>query len=131
MSLLPEQRDLALVVAATALMWIPYTLALIARGGLMAAMGNRDIAPDIPAWAQRAKRAHANAVENLALFAPLLILASLVIPGDSLVLTMARVYLAARLVHYAAYVAGVPGVRTLAFVVGWGATAGIALELLR
>lgn len=131
MTLLPEQRDLALVVAATALMWIPYTLALIARGGLMAAMGNREAAPELPAWAQRAKRAHANAVENLVLFAPLLILASLVMPGRAAVLTMAHIYLAARLVHYAAYVAGIPGVRTLAFFAGWGATAGIALELLR
>lgn len=130
MTLLPEQLDLALVAAATALMWIPYTLALIARGGLMAAMGNHDAAPDLPAWAQRAKRAHANAVENLALFAPLLLLATIIAPGAASVVLAAHVYLVARLVHYCVYVAGVPVIRTLAFVTGWGATIGIALAVL-
>lgn len=125
-----EQRDLVYVVAATALMWIPYTLALIARGGLMAAMGNRDTATALPAWAERARRAHANAAENLVLFAPLLLLASVVIPGDAAVVIAARVYLVARLVHYGVYVAGVPVIRTLAFFAGWGATVAIVLALL-
>lgn len=125
-----EQRDLVYVAVATALMWIPYTLALIARGGLMAAMGNRDTATTLPAWAERARRAHANAAENLVLFAPLLLLASVVIPGDAAVVVAARVYLVARLVHYGVYVAGVPVIRTLAFFAGWGATVAIALALL-
>lgn len=125
-----EQRDLVYVAVATALMWIPYTLALIARGGLMAAMGNRDTATTLPAWAERARRAHANAAENLVLFAPLLLLASVVIPGDAAVVIAARVYLVARLVHYGVYVAGVPVIRTLAFFAGWGATVAIALALL-
>jgi uncharacterized MAPEG superfamily protein len=34
----------------------------------------------------------------------------------------AKLYLAARLVHYVLYAAGIPTIRTLAFVVGVGAT---------
>lgn len=130
MTLLPEQRDLLLVVAATALMWIPYTLALVVRSGLMAAMGNRANVPAMSAWAERAKRAHANAVENLAVFAPVLLLATLLKPGAPAIAASAHVYLVARLVHYCVYVAGVPVVRTLAFVIGWGATMAIIIALL-
>lgn len=131
MTLSPEQRDLVLVVAFTALMWIPYTIALIARGGLSAAVGNRDALPELWPWAARAKRAHMNAVENLAIFAPLLLLATLHAPGAPGVALDARIYLIARLFHYGVYVAGIPLVRTLAFVVGWGATVALAVLLLR
>lgn len=129
MNLLPEQRDLALIVVATALMWLPYTLALIARGGLTAAMGNRVAVPELPAWSERAKRAHANAVENLVLFAPLVLIGTVVVPGAPMIAAAARVYLVARLVHYAVYVAGIPVIRTIAFFVAWGATLAIAWSL--
>lgn len=129
-ALLPAAYDLAVVTTATALMWVPYTLALMGKGGLMGAMGNRTETVPLPAWAERARRAHANAVENLALFAPLVLLAILVKPADAMVATAAHVYLIARLVHYAVYVAGIPVVRTLAFVTGWGATVAIALAIL-
>lgn len=130
MTLLPEQRDLAWVVTATALMWLPYTLSLIGRGGLMAAMGNRDAVPTLPAWAERAKRAHANAVENLVVFAPLVLLAALLEPANHVVALAARAYLVARLLHYLFYVAGIPVLRTLAFFAGWCATATVAFEVL-
>ena len=122
MTLLPEQETFSLVVAMTALMWLSYTVALILRGGLMAAMGNRDAVPALPAWAERAKRAHGNAVENLVLFAPAVLGAAFVDPASPIVIAATHVYLVTRLVHYAVYVAGVPVVRTLAFVTGWGAT---------
>lgn len=130
MVLTPEQRDLTLVVVATALMWLPYTIALILSGGLMAAMGNRDTPAILPPWAQRAKRAHANAVENLVLFAPLVLVAGIMAPGAPAVSAAARVYLLARVLHYAVYVAGLPVVRTLAFVTGWAATLALAAIVL-
>lgn len=131
MTLLPEQRDLALVVALTAIMWLPYTIALIARAGFMGAMGNRSSVPALPAWAERAKRAHANAVENLILFAPAVILAGNVRPGSPAVGLAAEIYLLSRIVHWIVYVAGVPVVRTLAFAVGWVATIAILVEALK
>lgn len=130
MTLTPEQWVLAVVIAVTALMWIPYTLALVMRGGLMAAMGNRDNVPALPAWAERAKRAHGNAVENLALFAPAVLVASQSTHGAQKVVDAAGIYLVVRLLHYVSYVLGVPGLRTLSFVAGWVATLALVIGVL-
>lgn len=131
MKLTSEMYFLTLVTAFTAVMWVPYILSRIATQGALGAMGDPDpSATTDPAWAQRAKRAHANAVENLPVFAPLVLIAALLgisTPGTVLA---AKVYLIARLVHYVVYVAGIPGVRTLAFLVGFGATAVFATTIL-
>jgi uncharacterized MAPEG superfamily protein len=131
MKLTPELYFLTLVATATMLMWIPYTLARIVRWGAPAAMANPDHAkrPD-PVWAQRARLAHANAVENLAVFAPLVLIAAASGTSTPATIIAAKVYLAARLVHYVVYAAGIPVVRTLAFVVGFGATLVFAAALL-
>jgi len=131
MTLSPELHTLALVCAATALMWIPYMTARIVTRGAVKALANPDpsFTPD-PAWAERARRAHANAVENLAVFAPLVIVASLMGVSTPMTVLAAKVYLWARLIHYVVYSAGIPVVRTLAFVVGSGATLVIAAAVL-
>ncbi|MGE7472617.1 MAPEG family protein [Bosea sp. NPDC003192] len=131
MKLTPELYCLTLTAAATVLMWIPYMLARIMTRGLMAAMANPDpsLAPD-PAWAERARRAHANAAENLAVFAPLVLIAALAGISTAATLFAAKLYLAARLVHYVVYAAGIPVVRTLAFAAGFGATLVFAAALL-
>jgi uncharacterized MAPEG superfamily protein len=59
----------------TALMWLPYGLEMIVHQGLMAALGNREGMGEPAPWAGRVRRAHANAVENLVAFAPLVLLA--------------------------------------------------------
>lgn len=131
MKLTPELYCLTLVAAATVLMWIPYTLARIATRGPVATFANPlpTHVPD-PAWAERARRAHANAAENLAVFAPLVLIAALVDVSTPATVLAAEVYVAARLVHYAVYAAGIPVVRTLAFVAGVGATLVFAAALL-
>jgi len=58
----------------TALLWIPYILKLLSEQGVTnALMDGEHVAPPRAAWAQRAKRAHTNAVENLVVFAPLVL----------------------------------------------------------
>jgi uncharacterized MAPEG superfamily protein len=123
MRLTSELYFLVLVASATILMWIPYTLARIMTRGLMPALSNPDpsLPPD-PAWVERARRAHGNAIENLAVFAPLV--------STPATVFAAKLYLIARLVHYCVYAAGVPVVRTLAFVVGAAATLVFAVTLL-
>jgi uncharacterized MAPEG superfamily protein len=131
MKLTPELYFLTLVATATALMWIPYTLARIATRGVMGAMANPDPSlPPEPAWAQRAKLAHANAIENLAVFAPLVLVATAIGISTPATVFAAKLYLFARLVHYVVYAAGIPVVRTLAFVVGAGATLVLAATIL-
>ena len=131
LKLTPELTCLVLVASATVLMWVPYTVARILTRGLWPALANPDPsrAPD-PAWAERARRAHANAVENLVVFAPLVLIAAATgVTSPSTVLA-AQTYLVARLVHYLVYAAGIPVLRTLAFVVGVGATLVFAAALL-
>ena len=119
------------VALATGCMWLPYTLALILHGGLGAAMGNRDCPPPPqPLWAQRAKRAHANAIENLAVFAPLTLIATAVHANSNVLAGSTLVYLIARISHYIVYCAGVPVVRTLLFFTGWVATIAIGISIL-
>ncbi len=116
---------LSLTLALTALLAFPYVLNRIAVRGLMGTMGNpsADEKP-VPAWAQRAQRAHGNAVENLVVFAPAVLAVQMANLGDAMTATACSLFFFSRLVHYIVYTAGVPVVRTLAFFGGW---AGIAI----
>lgn len=132
MKLTPELNILALVTVATMLMWIPYMLARIVTRGparTLADPADPTFPPD-PAWAERARRAHANAVENLAVFAPLVIILAMTGVSTPPTIAAAKTFLGARLVHFVVYTAGIPVVRTLAFAVGFGATLAIAAAVL-
>jgi uncharacterized MAPEG superfamily protein len=123
---------LTLTIAMTGLFWVPYILDRASVRGLSGAMGNPSPtdAPQSP-WAQRMMAAHTNAVENLVLFAPLvLILQDLKISNDATVLACV-VYFWARLAHYLIYAFGIPVARTLAFAVAWLATAVLVLAAFR
>ena len=123
---------LTLTIAMTGLFWVPYILDRASVRGLSGAMGNPSPS-DAPqsAWAQRMMAAHTNAVENLVLFAPLvLILQDLKISNNTTVLACA-VYFWARLAHYLIYTFGIPVARTLAFTVAWLATAVLVLAAFR
>jgi uncharacterized MAPEG superfamily protein len=131
MKFTPELYFLTLVASATILMWIPYMITRILTRGLMAALGNPDPSyPPDPAWAERAQRAHTNAIENLVVFTPLVLVAALIGVSTPATVFAAKLYLAARLVHYVVYAAGIPVVRTLAFVAGVGAMIVFAATLL-
>jgi uncharacterized MAPEG superfamily protein len=128
----PELYYLVLVATATLLMWIPYMAARILTRGPVRALGNPadPNAPPDPAWAERARRAHANAVENLAVFAPLVIILAMTGVSTPATVMASKAYLGARLTHYLVYTAGIPVVRTLAFAAGFAATMAIAAALL-
>lgn len=128
----PELYYLTLVAAATLLMWIPYMAARILTRGPLRTLGNPadPQAPSDPAWAERARRAHANAAENLAVFAPLVIILALNGISTPTTVMASKIYLGARLTHYLVYAAGIPVIRTLAFAAGFAATLAIAAALL-
>jgi uncharacterized MAPEG superfamily protein len=128
MKFTPELYSLTLVTSATILMWIPYTAARIMTRGLLPTMANPDPShPPDPACAERARRAHANAIENLAVFAPLVLVAAAIGASTPVTIFAAKLYLFARLVHYCVYAAGIPVARTLAFVAGAAATLAFAV----
>ena len=121
---------LTFTVILTGLMWVPYILDRIMVRGLMGAMANpsRTDKPQSP-WAMRLYFAHTNAVENLVVFATLvLILDSLGHSTESTVIACA-VYFWARLAHAIVYTMGVPVLRTLAFAVGFVAQVVLAIAV--
>jgi uncharacterized MAPEG superfamily protein len=123
---------LALTIAMTGLFWIPYVLDRCAVRGVIGAMANPSPS-DAPqsSWAQRMMAAHVNAVENLVLFAPIvLVLQDLKISTETTALACA-VYFWARLAHLVCYTFGIPVARTLAFTVAWLATAVLVLAAFR
>ena len=121
---------LALVTALTGLLWVPYIVDRLLVRGLIDAVGYPENPKPQSPWARRLMKAHANAVENLVVFAPLVLLAhALGITGPAIA-TSAVVYFWARLVHVLAYTFAVPWVRTLSFTAGFLAQACIAWQLL-
>jgi uncharacterized MAPEG superfamily protein len=126
-----ELYSLTIISAATALMWVPYVVARMTTHGVMRAIGTPG--PDYPVdapWADRARRAHLNAIENLAVFAPLVLVAAIIEISTSVTVLSAQIYVAARLAHYVIYVSGIPVVRTIVFLAGACATIAIATVLL-
>lgn len=120
---------LVLVTAFTGLLWVPYILDRIAVRGLIDAVGYpANPKPQSP-WAQRLMKAHANAVENLVVFATLVLAASALGVSGPAIASSAMVYFWARVVHAAAFTFALPWVRTLAFAAGFGAQACIAWHL--
>jgi uncharacterized MAPEG superfamily protein len=126
----PEMYYLCLVTAFTGLMWVPYILDRLAVRGLGDAVGYPDNPKPQSPWAQRLMKAHANAVENLVVFATLVLAAQALGVSNATIAAASMVYFWARIVHALAYTFAVPWVRTLAFAVGFFAQAAIAWQLL-
>jgi uncharacterized MAPEG superfamily protein len=125
-----ELRYLALVSLLTGLTWIPYILNTIATRGLLDAVGYPENPKPLAPWARRMKAAHYNSVENLVVFAALVLTAHAAGISNAAIAGSATVYFWARVVHLVAYTFGVPWVRTLAFAVGFGSQLCIAWHLL-
>jgi len=123
---------LTLTTIMTGLFWVPYILDRAAVRGLMGSMANPhpDDKPQ-SAWAQRQMQAHANAVENLVIFATLVLTAHAAGALTPATATASAVYFWARLAHFIIYSLGIPVLRTLSFVVAFGAQAVIALAILK
>jgi uncharacterized MAPEG superfamily protein len=128
----PELFWLAMTATMTGLLWIPYILNRAVRRGFPAAfqtpvMEERSIEAE---WAQRARRAHFNAVENLVVFAPLVVTAQLAGVGNATTAFAAAAYFWTRLGHYLALTLGIPYVRTLIWTASWVAEMTIAWQIL-
>ena len=123
---------LTLTVAMTGLLWIPYILDRCKVRGLMGAMANPKPGdtPQSP-WAMRLYFAHTNAVENLMIFAPLVLILDSLNISTTTTATACAVYFWARLVHAVIYTMGVAVLRTLSFAVGFIAQVVLVLAIFR
>ncbi len=125
-----ELQYLVYVTALTGLLWVPYILDRIAKWGLAGAVGYPENPPPQSPWARRMMKAHYNAVENLVVFAALVLAAHALGVSSGAIATAAVVYFWARVAHVLAYTFAVPWGRTLAFAVGFFAQAVIAWQIL-
>lgn len=125
-----EMMWLTLTVILTGLMWVPYILDRIMVRGLMGAMANpsRNDKSQSP-WAQRLYFAHTNAVENLVIFAALVLILDSIGTSNETTAIACAVYFWARLAHVLVYAFGIPVLRTLAFAVGFAAQVVLALAI--
>jgi len=126
----PELKYLAYITVITAFLWIPYILNVIARNRLSDAVGYPTAPLIMSAWAERLKKAHYNAVENLVVFAVLVLIADSLEISNNATTSAAAAYFWARLIHPVAYALGIPWVRTLSFAVAWGGILCIAWQVL-
>ncbi len=128
----PEIFWLAITAIMTGLFFIPYVLDRFVVRGIMGTLKNPG-SEDKPlhTWAQRAKQAHHNAVENLVVFAALVVAAQLAGISNELTVLGCILSFWARLAHYIIYTLGIPGLRTLSFVVGVVGELLIAIALIQ
>lgn len=122
---------LTLTLLMTALFWVPYILNRMVEHGVWPALYNPqpDTQPKAQ-WAERMMKAHANAVENLVIFAPLVLAVEISGLNSQTTEMACIVYFFARLAHFILYSLKVPFFRTLAFLTAFVCQITLALALL-
>jgi uncharacterized MAPEG superfamily protein len=128
----PELFWLTLTVILTGLLWVPYVLNRTAVRGVGGAMANpsRTDKPHAE-WATRLMFAHDNAIENLIVFAPLVLILAQIDYSTKWTIYACAVYFWSRVVHLIVYTLGLPVFRTLAFLVGFFAQVVLALAIFQ
>lgn len=107
--------ELSLLLWSVALAFAQMLVAVsgaTAQVGLPMLAGNRENQPPLAGWARRAQCAHQNMLENLLLFAALVLIAVFSGKTNSMTLLGAQLFFWARLAYAMIYVAGIPWLRT-------------------
>ena len=110
--------ELQLLVCAVALTVIQVVVAATGASiqlGAATLAGNREGLADVTGWAGRAQRAHRNMLENLVLFAALVLVAHAAGRENNMTALGAQVFLWARAAYAVVYILGVPWLRTAIF----------------
>ncbi len=122
---------LVLSILLTAILWLPYIINRLAEQGFFKALWDPDGETETKvAWADRLMRAHANAVENLVIFAPLVIICHVLGLNSELTAIAATLYFFSRLAHAVLFTLRVPVLRILAFFGGFVAQMIMVYTLL-
>ena len=126
----PELMLLVWAVLLTLVQAVVAAQGAMMQVGLAALAGNRDGMPEVKGWGGRAARAHRNMLENLVLFAALVVVAVVAGKTNSTTLMGAQIFLVARIVYALVYIAGVPWLRTAVWAVSVVGLAMIFLQLI-
>ena len=98
--------------------------------GLPTLAGNREGLGELPGMAGRAKRAHLNMIENLMLFAALVLIAAVGGKANAMTAMGAMIFFWARLGYAIVYLIGIPWLRTVLWFASVIGMAIIAWQLL-
>jgi uncharacterized MAPEG superfamily protein len=126
----PELMLLAWAVILTLAQMLVAATGAASQYGPMTLFGNREGQPVLTGWAGRAYRAHHNMLENLVLFAALVLIATVAGKTNSSTLLGAQLFFWARLAYAVIYLAGIPYLRTAAWLVSVIGLVMIFLQLL-
>ena len=113
----PELTFLLWSVAITFIQLIVSLLGATVQHGLPTLAGNRENIGPTSGWAGRAQRAHRNMLENLFLFAILVIVAHIADISNELTVLGAQLFFWGRLAYSLIYVVGIAWLRTAAFLI--------------
>ena len=127
----PELMYLVWSVAFTLVLAVIAVLGAWQEIGLPRLAGNREGLGEMPGWAGRAARAHRNMLENLVLFAILVLVARAANISNAMTLLGAQLFFWGRVAHAILYIAGIAWVRTAAWTVSVLGLLLIFLQLLR
>ena len=126
----PELMLLAWAVILTLAQMLVAASGAASQYGLMPLFGNREGLAPLTGWAGRAQRAHRNMLENLVLFAALVLICAATNKTNATTLLGAQLFLWARLAYAVIYLAGIPYLRTAAWLVSVIGLVLIFLQLL-
>ena len=101
-----------------------------AQYGVMPLFGNREGLAGLQGWAGRAQRAHRNMLENLVLFAALVLVCVISNKTNATTLLGAQLFFWGRLAYAVIYLAGIVYLRTAAWLVSIIGLVLIFLQLL-
>ena len=123
--------ELTLLIWSVALAFIQMLVATSGatfQFGLPELTGNREDLPPPSNWAGRAQRAHHNMLENLVLFAVLILVTEVTNKNSAMTGLGAQLFFWARVAYAVIYVVGLPWLRTAV----WGVSvAGLILIFLQ
>jgi len=117
-------------VALTVVQMLVAVSAATLQVGLPRLAGNRENMPELASLAGRAQRAHRNMLENLVLFAVLVLMAQLAGRTNALTQVGAMLFFWGRVAYAVIYLAGIPWLRTGAWAVSILGLLIIFLQLL-
>ncbi|MGH3628016.1 MAG: MAPEG family protein [Sciscionella sp.] len=127
----PELTYLVWSVALTVILVVVSAAGAQRQVGMAALAGNREGAPELTGWAGRAIRAHRNMLENLVLFAILVLTCQAAGVRNSMTLLGAELFFWGRVAHAVCYILGLIWVRTLVFGVSVAGLVLLFVQLIR
>jgi uncharacterized MAPEG superfamily protein len=127
----PELNLLVWSVVLCVVQMLVAAQAAFNKVGFMALVGNREGMPELTGWGGRATRAHRNMLENLILFAALVLVAVAAGKTNDMTLLGAQLFLWARVAYAAIYIAGIIWLRTAAWAVSMAGLIIIFAQLVK